>query len=982
MTSIDRTAYPRFAKKALSRELATAYTPTEEEVAMLNRRFARSAPHRLAFAALLKGFQRLGYVPALEDVPAYVIVHLRTVLKLRRNTPLPRLTRKTHWTYQKDILKRCQVRVFSRDALHIAARAMEAFAAANDRPADILNRGIEALMQERIELPAFSTLDRLARRVRTMVNARLFAGIDARLPEASKDALDGLLEIRESGKSLQFELKRRARKDSATNFKALLDHVDFLDGLMPLDGVLGDLPYAKLEHFAAEAHAQDARELRQYAPLKRRALLACMLAHARIATRDEIAEMFIRRIAKIVRAAKDALDALRLEHQAQSEAMVATITDVIRLLAQHPKDEDAGREIRHLIEDRGGIGPMLANCEALLQFHGDQHLRYILKPLEGFRSLFMRMLRTLEWTSATEDRRVLDAIVALLAHRRATYLADPVDLSFTTQGWREVIGERVDALERQRFDYFQACVFVTLANELRSNDIAIRGAKEYGDYREDLLPMEACAPLFAEYCERLGLPADAAEFVDGLRERLAQQAEATDAGYLGNAALSIDEAGVPSLKRHLARPIPPGTDALAAAVAERMPVTGLVDLLWEVQCWTGFTRHFAPISGSDPKLDDAVARHLVVVFAYGCNLGPAQTARHMRGMVSAHQIGFVNRRHVDAGKLEAASRDVINVYADMQLPRVWGDGTSAAADGTQHEIYENNALASYHVRYGGVGGMAYHHVSDTYIALFTQFTGCGVWEGVHILDLHYKNTSDLRPERLHGDTQSQSLPIFALAHLLGIELMPRIRNWKEYRFYRPESSVRYPHIDALFSETVDWDLIARHLPDMLQVVLSINAGRLAPSTLLRKLSNYSRKNRLYHAFKALGTAIRTLYLLRYIADEPLRVQVTASCNKVESFNGFSKHLRFGGEVITQNDPVEQEKSVKYNHLVANAVILWNTVHQTRVIHSLRKAGWKITAAQVACLSPYPTGHLKRFGDYELNFEQLPDPIDGALELDT
>lgn len=150
MTSIDPTAYPRFAKKALSRELATAYTPTEDEVAMLNRRFARSAPHRLAFAALLKGFQRLGYVPALEDVPAYVIVHLRTVLKLRRNTPLPRLTRKTHWTYQKDILKRCQVRVFSRDALHIPARAMEAFAAANDRPADILNRGIEALMHERI----------------------------------------------------------------------------------------------------------------------------------------------------------------------------------------------------------------------------------------------------------------------------------------------------------------------------------------------------------------------------------------------------------------------------------------------------------------------------------------------------------------------------------------------------------------------------------------------------------------------------------------------------------------------------------------------------------------------------------------------------------------------------------------------------------------------------------------------------------------
>jgi hypothetical protein len=68
-------------------------------------------------------------------------------------------------------------------------------------------------------------------------------------------------------------------------------------------------------------------------------------------------------------------------------------------------------------------------------------------------------------------------------------------------------------------------------------------------------------------------------------------------------------------------------------------------------------------------------------------------------------------------------------------------------------------------------------------------------------------------------------------------------------------------------------------------------------------------------------------------------------------------------------------------VVANAVILWNSVHQTRIIRALRKGGWKITAAQVACLSPYPTQHIKRFGDYWLNFEEAPDPIDGELELD-
>ena len=51
------------------------------------------------------------------------------------------------------------------------------------------------------------------------------------------------------------------------------------------------------------------------------------------------------------------------------------------------------------------------------------------------------------------------------------------------------------------------------------------------------------------------------------------------------------------------------------------------------------------------------------------------------------------------------------------------------------------------------------------------------------LDGLLKNTSDIQPDTLHADTQGQSSPVFALAHLLGIKLMPRIRNWKDCNFY-------------------------------------------------------------------------------------------------------------------------------------------------------------------------------------------------------
>ncbi len=55
----------------------------------------------------------------------------------------------------------------------------------------------------------------------------------------------------------------------------------------------------------------------------------------------------------------------------------------------------------------------------------------------------------------------------------------------------------------------------------------------------------------------------------------------------------------------------------------------------------------------------------------------------------------------------------------------------------------------------------------------------------------------------------------------------------------------------------------------MRVVLSIQADKLMPSTILRKLSSYSRKNKLYQAFRELGQVVRTVFLLQYISERDL-----------------------------------------------------------------------------------------------------------------
>ena len=144
-----------------------------------------------------------------------------------------------------------------------------------------------------------------------------------------------------------------------------------------------------------------------------------------------------------------------------------------------------------------------------------------------------------------------------------------------------------------------------------------------------------------------------------------------------------------------------------------------------------------------------------------------------------------------------------------------------------------------------------------YVALFTHFINCGIWEAVYILDGLIKNKSDIQPGIIHADTQGQSSPVFGLSYLLGIDLRPRIRNWGDLKLLKPTGSSTYEFISPLFKGVADWDLIKTHWKDLMRVMLSIKAGKLMPSTLLKKLNSYSGKSRLYKAFQALGNVVRT-----------------------------------------------------------------------------------------------------------------------------
>jgi hypothetical protein len=82
MPRLQDTAYPRLKSVLTVRDLAVAFTPTADELA-LARRAAKGEVAQLGFLVLLKLFQRLGRPVLVSDAPRALVEHVAGVAGLR-----------------------------------------------------------------------------------------------------------------------------------------------------------------------------------------------------------------------------------------------------------------------------------------------------------------------------------------------------------------------------------------------------------------------------------------------------------------------------------------------------------------------------------------------------------------------------------------------------------------------------------------------------------------------------------------------------------------------------------------------------------------------------------------------------------------------------------------------------------------------------------------------------------------------------------
>ena len=174
-----------------------------------------------------------------------------------------------------------------------------------DNPADVINVALEVLSAQRCELPAYSTLDRMAGTLRAEVNGAFHRLVTGRLDAAGRARLLELLVV-DPGQPAKCvaEVDPAGARATVSRLKQHVAWLAWLDGLGATQDWLAGLPPAKISHFAGEAAVLDAGELAGVGEDKRLTLLACLVHTARTRARDEVVTMFCKRMAIITSKAR------------------------------------------------------------------------------------------------------------------------------------------------------------------------------------------------------------------------------------------------------------------------------------------------------------------------------------------------------------------------------------------------------------------------------------------------------------------------------------------------------------------------------------------------------------------------------------------------------------------------------------------------------------------------------------------------------
>jgi TnpA family transposase len=578
-------------------------------------------------------------------------------------------------------------------------------------------------------------------------------------------------------------------------------------------------------------------------------------------------------------------------------------------------------------------------------------------------------------------RPVMDALAMLQRYRDRKGTTFPASEKVPLEGvvnvdWQEWVrdDQRGGLVNRISYEW---CVLTTLREKVRCKELWVKGAYRFRNPDEDL-PQDFELRR-EEYYSALEQPREARAFVEDLRRKVTAALAALDGSLPANPKVKIvttkkgkGRLCVTPLEE---QPEPPNIVALTAALVQRWPMTNLLDILKETELRVGFTEAFRT-TGAREVLSPEVLQRRLLLCLYGLGTNAGLKRMCSGGTEDRYaDLQYIRRRYITKEQLRAAIAQVCNAIFRIRQPALWGEGTTAcASDSKKFGAWDQNLLTEWHVHYGGPGVVIYWHVEKHSVCIYSQLKACSSSEVAAMLEGVLRHDTEMEVEKQYVDTHGQSEVGFAFCHLLGFALLPRLKNLKKQRLYRPEKGEpeKYSNLQPILTRPLHWELIEQQYDEFIKFATALRLGTADAESILRRFTKNNVQHPTYKALCELGKALKTIFLADYLRLESLRREIHEGLQVIENWNSANEFILYGkGGDFASNKLENQEILMLSLHLLQVSLVYVNTLMIQQVLSESEWQG-RLTAVDLRALSPLKWQHVNPYGTFTLNMhERLP-----------